>query len=197
MKQILQDMANGGTNLVTAPAPKVLSQHLLIDTTVSLISTGTERMLVDFGKASMFQKARKQPDKVRQVLSKAQTDGLMTTIDAVKSKLGQPLPLGYCNVGRVSKVGAGIVDYKVGDRVVSNGPHADIVRVPKNLCAAIPDNVSDEAASFAVVAAIGLQGIRLAKPTLGETFVVTGVGLIGLLTVQLLRAQGCRVLAIS
>ncbi|MDE0569027.1 zinc-binding alcohol dehydrogenase, partial [Shewanella sp. K8] len=121
----------------------------------------------------------------------------MATVDAVKSKLAQPLPLGYCNVGIIDSVGKGIDNFKEGDRVVSNGPHADVVRVPKNLCALIPDNVSDEEASFTVVASIGLQGIRLAEPTLGEAFVVTGVGLIGLLTVQLLRAQGCRVLAID
>src|SRR5690606_6594689 len=111
--------------------------------------------------------------------------------------LAQPLPLGYCNVGRVREVGAGVSGFASGDRVVSNGHHADVVSVPVNLCAKIPDAVSDEEASFAVVGAIGLQGIRLASPTLGESFVVTGVGLIGLLTVQLLRANGCRVLAID
>ena len=197
MKQILQDMAKGGSNLVEAPAPKVTTGNILIDTSISLISAGTERMLVDFGKASLIEKARKQPDKVKMVLEKVQTDGLMTTLEAVQSKLAQPLPLGYCNVGVVNAVGNGVSGFKEGDRVVSNGPHADVVRVPKNLCALIPDNVSNEEASFTVVASIGLQGIRLAEPTLGEAFVVTGVGLIGLLTVQLLRAQGCRVLAID
>ncbi|EIV1774912.1 bi-domain-containing oxidoreductase [Vibrio vulnificus] len=197
MKQILQDMAKGGSNLVEAPAPKASTGNLLIDTSISLISAGTERMLVDFGKASLLDKARQQPDKVKMVLEKVQTDGLMTTLEAVQSKLAQPLPLGYCNVGVVNAVGRGVDGFKEGDRVVSNGPHADVVRVPKNLCALIPDNVSDEEASFTVVASIGLQGIRLAEPTLGEAFVVTGVGLIGLLTVQLLRAQGCRVLAID
>lgn len=197
MKQILQDMSSGKTELVEAPAPQTTKGHVISDTTVSLVSTGTERMLVDFGKANMIQKALQQPDKVRQVLEKVQTDGLMTTVDAVRSKLGQPLPLGYCNVGRVSATADDITDIMVGDRIVSNGPHADVVRVPLNLCAKIPDAVSDEAASFTVVAAIGLQGIRLAEPTLGENFVVTGVGLIGLLTVQMLRAQGCRVLAID
>lgn len=197
MKQVLQDMAKGGSNLVQAPAPKATTGNVLIDTSISLISAGTERMLVDFGKASLIDKARQQPDKVKMVLEKVQTDGLMTTIDAVQSKLAQPLPLGYCNVGVVNAVGKGVSGFKEGDRVVSNGPHADVVRVPKNLCALIPDNVSDEEASFTVVASIGLQGIRLAEPTLGEAFVVTGVGLIGLLTVQLLRAQGCRVLAID
>lgn len=197
MKQILQDMANGGSNLVVAPTPTASRGSLLIDTSISLISAGTERMLVDFGKASLLDKARQQPDKVKMVLEKVQTDGLMTTMEAVQSKLAQPLPLGYCNVGVVNQVGAGVAGFQEGDRVVSNGPHADVVRVSKNLCALIPDNVSDEEASFTVVASIGLQGIRLAEPTLGEAFVVTGVGLIGLLTVQLLRAQGCRVLAID
>ncbi len=197
MKQILQDLAKGATSVVLAPTPNVTSGHLLINTTCSLISAGTERMLVDFGKASLVDKALQQPEKVKMVLEKVQTDGLLTTVDAVRSKLGQPLPLGYCNVGVVSQVGRGAEQFKPGDRVLSNGPHADVVRVPKNLCAKIPDNVSDEAAAFTVVASIGLQGIRLVAPTLGESVVVTGVGLIGLLTVQLLRAQGCRVLAID
>ncbi|WP_060483749.1 bi-domain-containing oxidoreductase [Pseudomonas sp. NBRC 111123] len=197
MKQVVQNMASGETSLVQAPVPGVRSGALQINTSRTLISAGTERMLVGFGKANWIEKARQQPDKVRMVLQKVQTDGLATTIEAVQSKLAQPLPLGYCNVGVVAATGAGVSGFKAGDRVVSNGPHADVVVVPKNLCALIPDSVSDEAASFTVLASIGLQGIRLAQPTLGEAFVVTGVGLIGLVTVQLLRAQGCRVLAID
>lgn len=197
MKQILQDMANGSTYIAEAPAPVAGRGSVLIHTRVSLISAGTERMLVDFGRASYLEKARQQPEKVRMVMEKIRTDGLMTTIEAVQSKLAQPLPLGYCNVGVVAALGDGVEGLKVGDRVVSNGPHADLVRVGRNLCARIPDGVDDEAAAFVVIASIGLQGIRLAQPTLGEAFVVTGVGLIGLLTVQLLRAQGCRVLAID
>ena len=154
-------------------------------------------MLVEFGKASWIDKARQQPDKVQQVLVKARTDGLLTTLDAVQSKLDQPLPLGYCNVGRVVGVGAGVSGFQVGDRVASNGPHSELVAVPQHLCAAIPGGVSDEAASFTVLASIGLQGMRLANPTLGETFVVSGLGLIGLLTAQLLVAQGCRVLGLD
>ena len=197
MKQILQDMASGGTSITEAPSPQVSPEHLLIHTKVSLISAGTERMLVGFGKASYIEKARQQPDKVRAVLEKVRTDGLMTTIEAVRSKLAQPLPLGYCNVGVVAEVGAGAEGFQIGDRVVSNGPHADVVKVPKNLCARIPEGVDDESAAFVVVASIGLQGMRLAQPTLGEAFVLIGAGLIGLLTVQLLRAHGCRVLAID
>lgn len=195
MKQVLQNLGTGETEIVEAPAPKARHGHLLIDTTTSLISIGTERMLVDFGKAGLIAKARSQPDKVKQVIDKARTNGILTTVDTVRSKLGQPMPLGYSNVGVVRESRAD--GFSTGDRVVSNGPHADVVSVPRNLCARIPDAVSDEAASFTVVASIGLQGIRLAQPTLGETFVVTGVGLIGLLTVQMLRAQGCRVLAID
>ena len=197
MKQILQDLSKGVTSLCAAPSPVVSGQSVLITTTVSLISAGTERMLVGFGNASYLEKARQQPEKVKMVLEKVRTDGLMTTIEAVQSKLAQPLPLGYCNVGVVAGVGSGVEGFKVGDRVASNGPHADMVRVSKNLCARIPDGVDDESASFVVLASIGLQGIRLAQPTLGESFVVTGAGLIGLLTVQLLRAQGCRVLAVD
>lgn len=197
MQQILQDLGSGATTLVEAPTLKVRPGSLLIDATVSLVSTGTERMLVEFGRAGLLTKARQQPEKVKQVLRKVRTDGLMTTVDAVRSKLGQPIPLGYCHVGRVREVGLGVTGFQPGDRVISNGPHADVVCVPKNLCARIPGNVGDDAAAFTVVASIGLQGIRLAQPTLGEAFVVTGAGLIGLLTIQLLRAHGARVLAID
>ena len=197
MRQILQDMRRGTTFILDAPSPSISKGAVLINTTASLISTGTERMLVDFGRASLLSKAQQQPEKVKMVLDKVRTDGLASTIEAVQSKLGEPLQLGYCNVGIVTEIGLGVQDLAVGDRVVSNGPHADLVRVSKNLCARIPDEVDDESASFAILASIGLQGLRLAKPTLGEIFVVTGVGLIGLLTVQLLRANGCRVIAID
>lgn len=197
MKQIVQHMGSGVTEILEAPAPDVRPGTVLIKTTRTLISAGTERMLVGFGKASMLSKARQQPERVKDVLGKVRTDGLIATADAVRSKLSQPVPLGYCNVGEVISVGSGVTAFKAGDRVVSNGAHADLVRVPMNLCARIPDDVTDEAAAFTVVASIGLQGIRLADPTLGEACVVTGAGLIGLLTVQMLRAHGCRVLAID
>jgi threonine dehydrogenase-like Zn-dependent dehydrogenase len=170
---------------------------LLIRTARSLVSVGTERMLVDFGKANLVEKARQQPDEVRMVLDKARTDGLVPTLEAVRNKLDQPLPLGYCNVGRVAALGAGVTGFAVGDRVASNGKHAELVSVPVNLCAKVPDEVSDEEAAFTVIGAIALQGIRLVQPTLGESVVVTGLGLIGLMTVQLLRAHGCRVLGID
>jgi predicted dehydrogenase/threonine dehydrogenase-like Zn-dependent dehydrogenase len=154
-------------------------------------------MLLEFGQGNLLSKVRQQPDKVREVLTKMQTDGIGATMEAVRSKLDQPIPLGYCNAGQVVEVGAGVTGFAPGDRVVSNGLHAEVVSVPKNLCAKIPDGVSDEAASFTVLAAIGLQGIRLSQASLGECVVVSGLGLIGLLTVQMLRAQGCRVLGID
>ncbi len=197
MQQVLQNLRDGSTEVADVPAPALRRGHLLIRSHATLVSAGTERMLVEFGKANLLQKARQQPDKVRMVLEKIRTDGLATTLDAVRSKLDQPLALGYCNVGTVIGVGPGVSGFELGDRVASNGKHAEIVAVPVNLCAKIPDEVDDEAAAFTVLAAIGLQGIRLVQPTLGETVVVTGLGLIGLITVQLLRAQGCRVLGID
>lgn len=197
MKQILQSLKTGGTEVVDVPVPQTSNGSLLIQTAQTLVSAGTERMLVEFGKANWVEKARQQPDKVKMVLDKIRTDGLQPTVEAVFNKLEQPLPLGYCNIGRVLAVGAGATGFKVGQRVVCNGEHAEAVSVPVNLCAPVPDGVSDEAAAFTVLGAIGLQGIRLAQPTLGENVVVTGLGLIGLMTVQLLRAQGCRVLGID
>ena len=197
MKQIIQDLKNGATILEEVPTPLVKTGCVLIKTTRTLVSLGTERMLVEFGKANLIEKARQQPDKVKQVLDKIKTDGLMPTLEAVFNKLGHPLPLGYCNVGRVVAVGKGVVGLKVGDRVASNGNHAQYVCVPENLVAKIPDNVSDDQAAFTVIGSIGLQGIRLLNPTLGETIVVTGLGLIGLVACQLLRANGCRVVGID
>jgi len=197
MQQVLLNIGTGATSLIDAPVPALQKGHVLIRTRRTLISAGTERMLIDFGRASMLDRAREQPAKVKMLLDKVRTDGLMATIDAVRSKLDQPLALGYCNVGIVVEAGEGVTEFRPGDRVVSNGSHAGVVSVPKNLCARIPDKVEDEAAVFTVLGAIGLQGLRLAQPTLGETVVVTGLGLIGLMTVQMLRAQGCRVMGID
>jgi len=194
MKQIIQDLKDGNTLLEEVPVPIVKAGEVLIETTHSLVSLGTERMLVEFGKANYLQKAKQQPDKVIEVLNKVKTDGLKPTINAVFNKLGQPLPLGYCNVGRVIAIGKGVDEFNIGDRVASNGNHAEFVSVPKNLVAKIPENVSDEEAAFTVIGAIGLQGIRLINPTFGETIVVIGLGLIGLITAQLLKANGCRVI---
>ena len=197
MKQILQSLKNGSTEVAEVPCPAAKRGHLLVRTSRTLVSVGTERMLVEFGKAGWIEKARQQPDKVRMVLDKIKTDGLMPTLEAVFNKLDQPLPLGYCNVGRVMEVGSGLVGYAPGDRIVSNGKHAEAVCVPVNLTARVPDGMTDDEAAFTVLGAIALQGIRLVQPTLGETVVVTGLGLIGLVTVQLLRSHGCRVLGLD
>lgn len=197
MKQIIQDLKSGATILEEVPVPQVKSGYVLIQTSRTLVSLGTERMLVEFGKANLIDKARQQPDRVKQVLDKIRTDGLQPTLEAVFNKLGQPLPLGYCNVGRVVAVGKGVNEFRVGDRVASNGNHAEFVCVPKNLVARIPDNVSDDEATFTVIGSIGLEGIRLLKPELGETVVVVGLGLIGLVVAQLLKANGCRVIGVD
>lgn len=197
MKQLLQNLRTGKVDLVDVPSPSVAPMHVLIATRYSLISTGTERMLVEFGKAGWVDKARQQPDKVRQVLQKARTDGVDATVNAVMGKLDRPLPLGYCNSGNVLQVGGGVEGFSIGDRIVSNGPHAERVCVPVNLCAKVPGEVSDMDASFTVLSGVALQGIRLAIPTLGETFAVIGMGLVGLLAAQLLRANGCRVIGID
>jgi predicted dehydrogenase/threonine dehydrogenase-like Zn-dependent dehydrogenase len=197
MKQILQNLNTGVTELVELPCPRVQDGHVLIQARASVISAGTERSLVAFGKANLLDKARQQPDKVRQALDKIRTDGLLPTVEAIRAKLDQPLPLGYCHAGIVLEAGPDVAGITPGDRVVSNGAHAEVVRVPQNLCAKIPATVSDEAAAFTVLGAIALQGIRLVQPTLGESIAVIGLGLIGLLTVQLLRAHGCRVLGID
>src|SRR5690625_5352784 len=133
-------------------------------------------MLVDYSKTKLIQKERQQPNKVKKGLEKMRTDGVLPTLEAVFNKLGEPLPLGYCNVGRVIAVGEGVDGFKVGDRVASNGPHAEYVCVPKNLVAHVPENVSDEEAAFTVVGAIGLRGIRLLNPPLSGRAGVEGLG---------------------
>lgn len=206
MKQILQNLKSGQTTLNQVPSPYVKPGHMYIKTQKSLISAGTERMLVEFSKGGLLSKAKSQPDKVKQVLDKIRTGGLLPTVENVFKRLDEPLPLGYCNAGSIVSTnqmydaewqGARNNGFKEGDRVVSNAPHAEMVCVPNHLCAKIPDNVSDEQATFTVLGAIGLQGIRLANPTLGERFVVYGAGLIGLMIVQFLRASGCEVLAVD
>lgn len=197
MKQILQNLKTGQTELMEVPCPTIRPGCLLIKSRRSLVSLGTERTLVEYSKTSLMQRAKQQPEKLLMVLEKLKREGLLRTIGAVNDAVNKSLPLGYCNVGEVVDVGEGVIGFAAGDRVLSNGHHAEIVIVPQNLCAHIPDNVSDDMAVFGVLGAIALQGVRLAKPELGEKFVVFGLGVIGLLLVQLLRAQGCGVLAVD
>jgi predicted dehydrogenase/threonine dehydrogenase-like Zn-dependent dehydrogenase len=197
LKQILQNLANGATEVTDVPCPVVGPAQVLIRAHLSLVSAGTERMLVEFGKAGWIAKARQQPEKVRMVFEKIETDGWLSTIASVRSKLDQKIAMGYCNIGTVIAVGERVTQFAIGDRVISNGRHAEVVTVPVNLCAKVPDAVSDDEAVFTVLGAIALQGIRLAQPGLGDAVVVTGLGLVGLIAVQLLRAHGCRVLGID
>lgn len=192
-----QDLGVGHLRLTEGPAPAVGSRAVLIETRASLVSAGTERMLVEFGRGNLIEKARQQPERVREVLDKARAEGVVETVEAVRSKLGQPVALGYANAGVVIEVGSAVRGISVGDLVASNGGHAEIVSVPATLIAQVPVGVAAEQACFASVAAVGLQPMRLAEPALGERFVVTGLGLIGLLTTQLLLAAGCEVLGVD
>lgn len=197
MKQLLQDLKKGEILLEEIPLPNCGANEVLIRTERSLISPGTERMLLEFGRSSYIQKAKQQPDKVKMVLDKIKTDGLIPTMETVFAKLGEPMPLGYCNAGTVIGVGRNVTEFKAGDRVVSNGAHSEIVAVGKNLVAKIPDGVTFEQASFTVIASIALQGIRLFQPTLGEKVVVIGLGLIGQITIEFLKANGCEAIGVD
>ena len=197
MIHLLQSLTDGSTQLVDVPVPAATGVSVVVESRASVISAGTERMLVDFGRAGWLEKARRQPDKVRQVIDKMRTDGIGPTVGAVRAKLDAPIPIGYCQAGVVVETGPRVERFAPGDRVVTNGPHAEYVRVAHTLAAHIPEGVSFETAAFTPLAAIGLQGLRLASPTLGETVVVYGLGLIGLLTVQLARAHGCEVIGID
>jgi predicted dehydrogenase/threonine dehydrogenase-like Zn-dependent dehydrogenase len=197
MLHVLQSLRTGVTELVDVPVPRASDKSIVVETRASVISPGTERMLIEFGRAGWIEKARSQPDKVQQVLTKMRTDGIGPTIEAVRAKLDDPIALGYCQAGVVREVGSGVTRFRVGDSVVTNGPHAEYVRASETLAARIPPGVSFEAAAFAPLAAIALEGLRLANPTLGETTVVYGLGPVGLLAVQLARAAGCRVIGID
>ncbi|MBO6979357.1 MAG: bi-domain-containing oxidoreductase [Prochlorococcus marinus XMU1428] len=197
MKQIAQSLSDGKQYALDLPIPSFKNKEVLIRTTFSLISSGTEKMLIDFGKSNLLEKAFKEPDRLKEVISKVKNDGLFPTFNAVDHKLNELIPLGYCNIGHVVEVGADVNGLKVGDRVVSNGFHAEYVSVPESLCIKIPDKVLDKDAIFTVPASIALQGVRLSQPTFGETFLVIGLGLIGLLAVKLLKANGCKVIGID
>lgn len=198
MKQVEQNYRTGVLRVVDVPAPRVGKGSVLVASHVSLISSGTEKQLVDLAKASLVGKAIERPDLMRRVLRNIRKDGVRPTVEKVFAKLDTPIPLGYSLAGEVLEVGGGVSGISVGDRVACAGAglanHAEVNSVPKNLVVRIPDGVDDEDASFVTLGAIALQGVRQAAPTLGETIVVMGLGLIGLLTVQLLKANGCRVL---
>ena len=197
MKQVFQDIKNGKTIIENIPYPFLKDNEIIVKSLCSLISPGTERMLAAFGKANLIDKAKQQPEKVKDVLNKISTDGLLETFEAINHKLEQPIPLGYSNVGEILEIGSKVKNLKVGDRVASNGPHAEVFSVNQNLCSLVPDDVLNEEAVFTVIASVALQSIRLAKPNFGENFLVSGLGLIGLITAQILIANGCEVFGVD
>lgn len=194
MRQIVQSARDGKLETLDIPMPAVRPGYVLIANHFSLLSAGTERFVRDLARKSLLGKARERPDHVRRVLEKARTEGLWRTIKQVQEKLDDPMPMGYSSAGVVLACGDGVQEFKVGDRVASNGPHAEVVAVPKQLCAHVPDKVPLDHASFTVLGAVAMQGIRLARTTLGETVFVVGLGLVGQLTVLLLKAAGARVI---
>jgi predicted dehydrogenase/threonine dehydrogenase-like Zn-dependent dehydrogenase len=201
VKQLLQWPATGETTVDEVPAPRLSAGMVLVRNAASLVSAGTERTSVEFSRKSLLAKARSRPDLVKKVLDKAATDGVLSALSSARARLDQPSALGYSCAGVVIAVGEGVEGFRVGDRVACAGggyaSHAEIVRVPVNLVAGVPDGVALDHAAFATVGAIGLHGLRLAEPQLGESVAVVGLGLIGLLVVQMAKAAGCKVIGID
>jgi predicted dehydrogenase len=197
MKQLIQNFGTGGIELAEVPCPPVKPGHVLIATRRSVISSGTERTITEFAGAGLISKARQRPGQVKAVIERVRSQGVRQTVKAVKDRLERWYPLGYCNVGTVIAAGRDAAEFSPGMRVACNGHHSEIVSVAKHLCAIVPSEIDDDTAAFTVLGAIALQGVRLAQPTLGERFAVIGLGLVGLLTLQILRAHGCQVLAMD
>jgi len=198
VKQVEQNYRSGALRLIDAPVPRAGRGRNLVASRISLISAGTEKQIIDLARSSLAGKAVARPDLVRKTLQKMKNEGVLPTVRKVFAKLDTPIPLGYSLAGTVVDAGSDAGGYKIGDRIACAGAaianHAEYNAVPKNLSVRIPDGVDDEAASFVTLGAIALQGVRVTQPTLGERVVVMGLGLIGQLTVQLLKANGCRVL---
>lgn len=201
MKQILQHLNDGKTVVEEVPVPAVRRGTVLVRTAASLVSAGTERMVVDFAGKNLIGKAAARPDLVRQVISKAMREGVIPSIEAAFNKLDQPMPLGYSSAGTVVDVGEDIAEFKPGDRVACAGGgyavHAEYAVVPLNLLARLPESVDFESAAFTTLGAIALHGFRLAAPQLGESVCVVGLGLLGLLAAQIARAAGCNVFGVD
>ena len=201
MKQVIQSYRTGVLKVADVPAPGVEAGSVLVVTSASLVSIGTEKMVMDLAKKSLIGKARDRPDLVKKAIERIGRDGIVATVAAVRSKLDQPIPLGYSSVGTVVAVGEGVTGISTGVRVACAGAkvanHAEVNLVPQNLCALVPDGVVDEVAAFVTVGAIALQGVRIANTGLGEVFAVIGLGLIGQIALQLVKAAGGRVLGID
>lgn len=200
MKQVIQNLRTGKTEIIEVPVPQPGEGQALVRTSRSLLSAGTERMVVDFAGKSLLGKARARPDLVRQTLERIRREGLFSTVEAVFNRLDQPLPLGYSSAGVVEAVGPGLIEVTVGDRVACAGAyaaHAEYVSVPRNLMARIPEGVSLEEAAFTTLGSIALHGFRLAEVQVGERLAVIGMGLLGRLACAVARAAGCSVLGID
>jgi len=201
MKQVVQNLKTGATEILEVPIPKIRSGCILVRTCASLVSAGTERNLVDFAEKSLVGKARSRPDLMKQVIEKARREGVLSTVEAAFNRLDQPLALGYSSSGTVIQTGDGVINYKIGDRVVCSGGghamHAEFALIPENLAAHLPENVDFESGAFATLGAIALNGLRLAGPQLGEKVAVIGLGLLGLVTVQVAIAAGCEVYGVD
>jgi len=195
--QVIQNVRTGETAVKTIPAPICLPGHVLVAVEASVVSAGTERYVVDLARKSLLGKALDRPDHVRRVLQKIKEEGLFTTLNQVRGKLDEPMPLGYSAAGIVLECGRGVQEFKPRDRVAVVSPHSEVASVGRNLCACIPDGVSLEDAAYAAIASIGLEGVRLTKVSLGESVLVIGLGLIGQICVCLLKASGCRVFGID
>jgi len=198
MKQVTHTLKDGRLDIAEVPVPTLADRFVLVLTRASVISAGTEKTKIDMGRKSLLQKAKARPDLVKQVIRKLQTEGLARTLSTVQTRLSSAAPLGYSSAGTAVAVGGLVEGVAPGDRVACGGVgyanHAEFAVVPKNLVVKVPPKVSDEEAAFATLGAIALQGVRLADPKLGETVLVLGLGLLGQMTVQMLRANGCRVL---
>ncbi|HNE69983.1 MAG TPA: bi-domain-containing oxidoreductase [Anaerolineales bacterium] len=201
MKQLLQNIKNGNTTVEDIPIPTPREGQALIKVAASLVSAGTERMVVEFAEKSYLGKARSRPDLVKQTLDKAKREGIMPTVNAVFNRLDQPMALGYSTAGTIVALGKNMQGFKVGQRVACAGggyaTHAEYNVVPRNLLTPLPKNVDFESAAFTTLGAIALHGLRLAEPQLGENVAVIGLGLLGLMTIQLAAAAGCNVLGID
>jgi predicted dehydrogenase/threonine dehydrogenase-like Zn-dependent dehydrogenase len=201
MKQLLQNMKNGKTTIEEVPAPKPHIGQALVRVSASLVSAGTERMVVEFAGKSLVGKARSRPDLVRQVVEKMKREGVLPTVQAAFSRLDQPMALGYSSAGTIVELGEGMEGFKIGQRVACAGGgyavHAEYNVIPRNLLTALPDSVDFESATFTTLGAIAMHGFRLAKPNIGENVAVIGMGLLGILAGQIAAASGCRVFGID
>jgi len=198
MKQIIQNFKTGKISLKELPSPALQGGGILVKTVNSLISIGTEKLMLDLARKNIVAKAIDRPDQAKQVIEKVRKEGLKTTYQKVLNRLEEPKPLGYSRCGEVIGVGKNGGNFRVGDRVACAGAgyasHAEIIFVPKNLAVKIPEKISFEEAAYTTLGAIALQGIRQAEPRLGDIVFVMGLGLLGLITVQLLKANGCVVI---